>query len=86
MRRTGELTGLLKKTLLHGQYLELKLIHYTGQLPGSKSTTIWDNSRDRSSVRVTQAAACDRSAALALGKKTPSPKTCTSPPIFSNHP
>jgi hypothetical protein len=59
----NSLVYLKKKTLLHGQYPELKLIHNTGPLPGLKSTTVWGKSKGRSSVSVTQAAVCDRSAA-----------------------
>jgi hypothetical protein len=62
-----------QKTMLHRQYPNWNLYSVLG------------NSKGRSYVRVTQAAAWDRSAALEVGIKTLSAKTCTSPPTFSNH-
>jgi hypothetical protein len=51
-------------------YSKQKKRCYTGSIWNQNLYSVLDNSKDRSSVRVTQAAACDRSAALALGKNS----------------
>jgi hypothetical protein len=71
--RTERLTGLFQtKTLLHGQYPELKFILCTGQLKGAKFCTCYSGH------------CLGPKCPFGVGNKTPSPKTYPPPPSFPN--